>query len=340
MKRFVLALVATLALPTLACAQSSPGFVNGQVPSATDWNGYFSAKQDVSPVLTQIAGKTLQGNGTKVQLSIGSPISGNCTKFDANGNTVDAGAPCGSGAGSLTVTDGTTSVTSTTTLTMGSGLVVGGSAGSATLNLTAPSIAYSSNHTVGASDMGGNLFLTGSGTLTIPAISSTVFASQMTLCATNTGTGVWQWSSTPTINGLTGTVIPSGKSFCLVSNGTSLDAMVGSHGAVTPAAITIATSTFTPSGAYINYTIGLTSACPCTLANFATTPNAGSEGTIAISQDGTGSRTIGTWGSNYYIEGGTSAISLSTGANAVDIFAYHSDGTKIYLTFASKGAIH
>lgn len=35
-----------------------------------------------------------QGNGNKVQLSTGSPASGNCAQFDANGNTVDAGAAC------------------------------------------------------------------------------------------------------------------------------------------------------------------------------------------------------------------------------------------------------
>jgi hypothetical protein len=41
----------------------------------------------------------LQGNGTKVQLSTGTTTSNDCVKFDANGNTVDAGAACGSGGG-------------------------------------------------------------------------------------------------------------------------------------------------------------------------------------------------------------------------------------------------
>lgn len=40
-----------------------------------------------------------QGNGSKVQLSTGSTASGDCGKFDANGNIIDSGAPCGTGSG-------------------------------------------------------------------------------------------------------------------------------------------------------------------------------------------------------------------------------------------------
>jgi hypothetical protein len=40
-----------------------------------------------------------QGNGAKVQLSTGSTTNGDCVKFDANGNTIDAGSACGGGGG-------------------------------------------------------------------------------------------------------------------------------------------------------------------------------------------------------------------------------------------------
>jgi hypothetical protein len=40
-----------------------------------------------------------QGNGTLVQHSTGTTTTNDCVKFDANGNTVDAGAACGSGGG-------------------------------------------------------------------------------------------------------------------------------------------------------------------------------------------------------------------------------------------------
>jgi hypothetical protein len=46
----------------------------------------------------KVAGTTItaaQGNGAKVQLSTGTTTANNCAKFDANGNTVDAGLACG-----------------------------------------------------------------------------------------------------------------------------------------------------------------------------------------------------------------------------------------------------
>lgn len=46
MRKILLAL-AILLFPVAALAQSSPGLVNGQVPTAAQWNSYFAAKQDV-----------------------------------------------------------------------------------------------------------------------------------------------------------------------------------------------------------------------------------------------------------------------------------------------------
>jgi hypothetical protein len=39
-----------------------------------------------------------QGNGAKLQLSTGTTSTNDCVKYDANGNTVDSGAPCGAGS--------------------------------------------------------------------------------------------------------------------------------------------------------------------------------------------------------------------------------------------------
>ena len=47
----------------------------------------------------QLIAATYQGNGSKVQLSTGSTTMNDCVQFDSNGNTVDAGAACGSGGG-------------------------------------------------------------------------------------------------------------------------------------------------------------------------------------------------------------------------------------------------
>lgn len=56
------ALAIALLVPASALAQSSPGLIFGQVPTAAQWNSYFAAKQDVlgyTPV--NRAGDTMQG---------------------------------------------------------------------------------------------------------------------------------------------------------------------------------------------------------------------------------------------------------------------------------------
>jgi hypothetical protein len=55
-------------------------------PSGT---GTVNANQIVGNSVTGV-----QGNGAKAQLSTGSTVSGDCVKFDANGNTVDFGSAC------------------------------------------------------------------------------------------------------------------------------------------------------------------------------------------------------------------------------------------------------
>jgi hypothetical protein len=63
------------------------------------------------PALTYQAPLSFTGSGTKTITSTGAGASGNCAKWDANGNVVDAGAACGSGSGS-----GSLSVPSSTTV--------------------------------------------------------------------------------------------------------------------------------------------------------------------------------------------------------------------------------
>jgi hypothetical protein len=102
----------------------------------------------------------------------------------------------------------------------------------------------------------------------------------------------------------------------------------------TPTTLTISTSTFTPNGSSNNYSLTLVHAsCPCTLANPSVTPVAGTGGQIVVKQSSSGSDTIGTWGSDYVASGGTAGITLSAGANAIDILAYYViDSTHIALS--------
>lgn len=133
-------------------------------------------------------------------------------------------------------------------------------------------------------------------------------------------------------NGATGCSTATGTSGATVPllNGTNVWSGQQSVGVTT---LTISTATFTPTGATNNYQITMTSACPCTLANPSATPVAGTSGQIVVIQDGTGSRTFGTWGSQYYSSGGTSTITLSTAANAIDVLSYYvMDATHVLLS--------
>ena len=110
---------------------------------------------------------------------------------------------------------------------------------------------------------------------------------------------------------------------------------------------TISTSTFTPlfnttASAAQNHRIVLVHvSCPCTLANPASL-GAGQSGMFEIVQSATGSDTIGTWGSEYKYVGGTSTITLSTTANAVDYIPYYVDSQagSIILGSIIKGPAH
>lgn len=62
---------------------------------------------------------------------------------------------------------------------------------------------------------------------------------------------------------------------------------------------------------------------------------AGQSGVITLTQDGTGSRTITTWGSYFKWAGGT-APTLSTGANDLDVLSYYCVSTTVIV--ASLGA--
>ena len=80
---------------------------NAATTTPIDWNtpdpNNSNATYFISIPAFKKAAASTQGNGTKTQMSTGSTTTNDCVKFDANGNTVDAGAACGSGAGSLGV---------------------------------------------------------------------------------------------------------------------------------------------------------------------------------------------------------------------------------------------
>lgn len=58
-RQSLLGAAALLAMTSAVFAQSSPGLVTGQIPSAAQWNSYFAAKQNVNTTLTGIGAGTI-----------------------------------------------------------------------------------------------------------------------------------------------------------------------------------------------------------------------------------------------------------------------------------------
>jgi hypothetical protein len=76
MKRSLLATTALIAFPSIALAQSNPGLTFGQIPTAGQWNGYFSSKQDyIGSVAFSSNGGVISGNLTVTGQSLFSSTS-------------------------------------------------------------------------------------------------------------------------------------------------------------------------------------------------------------------------------------------------------------------------
>lgn len=82
--------------------QNGSDTIVGRATTDTLTNKTISGASNTLSAIDTGSLATVQGNGAKVQLSTGSTTTGDCVEFDANGNTVDAGAACGSGSGGVT----------------------------------------------------------------------------------------------------------------------------------------------------------------------------------------------------------------------------------------------
>lgn len=121
-----------------------------------------------------------------------------------------------------------------------------------------------------------------------------------------------------------------------------IDSSATFPGAIRGPNVTLTSSggTFTPVFATGNHiVVPLVHGAANNIANPATLL-AGQSGTIEIIQSATGGDTVGSWGTKYRISGGTSAITLSSGTNAVDIFSYKTDGSFIELVGPSLNLAH
>ena len=220
---------------TVGTVATTVGKVNGAaVPASANLLASNSSSQLVSASLTQYdllsggasnalnqiapsstSGEALISNGSFSQPGYSTSLAG---VTSVNSTTIPASQTLLYSGGAL----GTPSSGTVTNLT---GTATGLTAGSA----LKPERTVTTSPTVLSSDMGGQIIanVSGGGTLTIPAISSSVLAANMSLSIVNYSASTMAISTTPTVNSgggcVTATGIPTGDSWKLLSNGTTID---------------------------------------------------------------------------------------------------------------------
>ena len=227
-------------------------------------------------------------------------------------------------------------------------LPITGGGGSSTLSIGTTTISGGTNTYIEYNNNGvlGEYSVTGTGTAAVLSTSPT-FTTGLTAPLVIGGTAA---GSTLTLESTSGSgttdsiLFKTGSQTTQLNIGTQTIAASEMVSGGTPLSLTISTATFTPTfGSTSNdFVITLVHAsCPCTLANPSGPITAGTKGMIYIIQSATGSDTITTWGSDYLSAGGTSTITLSTGASAIDVFSYAvKDSTHIVLSAGALNVSH
>ena len=139
----------TGALPSGTTATTQSASDNSTKVATT---AYVATPGAIDPASLQIASGTAmtgnQGDGAKVQHSTGSPVSGNCAKFDANGNTIDSGGLCGGPTTPKTCnSNGCYRIDADGTIeAWGSSSTLGGATSASNLTITFPTTFTSTTH--------------------------------------------------------------------------------------------------------------------------------------------------------------------------------------------------
>lgn len=224
----------------------------------------------------------------------------------------------------LTVTDGTHSVSPTSTETFVGFSVVSGAAPNATVTINRQPLVVGTT-VIGAGTSGDYLTDNGGvlGNVPVPTPGITF----------GDGTHSVAAATTLTVTGLTiGGTTPNATAAVNYAANADVWAHTSTTEAINPAVAASAIVPVTNNESAGTFSISFASGidfelpmvhadCPCTVAN-PTGVYAGLSGNITLVQSSTGSDLVGTWGTTWKFAGGTKPT-LSTAANAVDILPYY-----------------
>lgn len=335
------------------------GLFHKSQPAFTDILGTIAAAQLPNPTVSTLGGvQSLTCGGGQFLNVISTSGVPACGTPSGAGN-VSTGGTLTSNA--LIIGGGTQTVSALGSLGTTTTLLHGNAAGAPTfgaVNLAADVTGILGASNGGAGTITGALKGNGSGTVSQAACAD--LSNAAASCSTDTtsasnisaGTLAAARGGAGTINGVlagNGSGVVSQGASTGLSDSAGLARLAGVQQFTgvprdTKATVTISTATFTPDfGAAVNFSITLTAACPCTLANPSNLPSAGNvqTGIIEVKQGASPPYTITTFGSAYVTVGGTATITLSSGANAVDYFPYYiSDGTNVVLGQPQKSPTH
>jgi hypothetical protein len=200
---------------TLASVISAAGPIGDatHVPAITfDAKGRLTTVTSVSIALPLSA--ITSGFGTGVATALGQAVSG------TGSICLSSGSACAGGGGSISVSGGGNTTTGVTTVAFGNGFVAtpNGANTTSTVNLTVADVTKSADYQVAAGDMANALSLTGAHTLTLPAVSSTIFQPGMEVFVFNNGSGNWTVTNSTGLTYAGPTTLPPGSQGNFIAN--------------------------------------------------------------------------------------------------------------------------
>ena len=196
------------------------------IPALADSTVHGLSTNSTSPLPASSCFYVDQGSTTDTKLCSGyaTAIGALAAANNLSDLTNVATAQTNLGLGPLTATDGTHSVASTTTLSLGNGFGVSGTSPTANVAMVAPDRTLTaSGGSVAAGDMAGQVNLNGSSlSFNVSAIGAGVWNTGASAILNDLNSTSVALTNTATVNGC-GTTLYSGGFFSYTSNGTSLD---------------------------------------------------------------------------------------------------------------------